>query len=109
MCSITTVDHRDCVWSTRQPGSPTFPPHAAWQYRLGNHPALEWVLDQYQESAPRDPTIREKFNTYSFADYKEKVIDLLGCVCAASVETQGIIEKMNTYPLQGEVAHEHNG
>ena len=67
------------------------------------------MLDQYQESAPRDPTIREKFNPYSFADYKEKVIDLLGCVCAASVETQGIIEKMNTYPLQGEVAHEHNG
>jgi predicted helicase len=84
-------------------------PPAAWQYRLGNRSALEWVLDQYKESTPRDPTIREKFNTYRFADYKEKVIDLLGRVCAVSVETQGIIEKMNTYPPQGETADEHNG
>ena len=52
------------------------------------------MLDQYKESTPRDPTIREKFNTYRFADYKEKVIDLLGRVCAVSVETQGIVEAM---------------
>ncbi len=84
-------------------------PPAAWLYRLGNRSALEWVLDQYKESTPRDPTIREKFNTYRFADYKEKVIDLLGRVCAVSVETQGIIEKMNAYPPQGETADEHNG
>ncbi len=84
-------------------------PPAAWRYRLGNRSALEWVLDQYKESAPRDPTIREKFKTYRFADYKEKVIDLLGRVCAVSVETQGIIEKMNAYPPQGETADEHNG
>ncbi len=30
-----------------------------------------------REKAARDPTNREKFNTYRFADYKEKVIDLL--------------------------------
>jgi hypothetical protein len=35
------------------------------------------ILDQYKEKKPRDPTIREKFNTYRFADYKEKVVDLL--------------------------------
>ncbi len=52
------------------------------------------MLDQYKESTPRDPTIREKFNTYRFADYKEKVIDLLGRVCAVSVETQRIVEAM---------------
>jgi len=84
-------------------------PPTAWRYRLGNRSALEWVLDQYKESTPRDPTIREKFNTYRFADYKEKVIDLLGRVCTVSVDTQGIIEKMNAYPPQGETAHEHNG
>ena len=67
------------------------------------------MLDQYKESTPRDPTIREKFNTYRFADYKEKVIDLLLRVCTVSVETQGIIEKMNATPPQGETAHEHNG
>jgi len=84
-------------------------PPAAWQYRLGNRSALEWVLDQYRESTPRDPTIREKFNTYCFADYKEKVIDLLLRVCTVSVETQGVIEKMNATPPQGETAHEHDG
>jgi predicted helicase len=52
-------------------------PEAAWDYRLGNRCAVEWILDQYKEKKPKDPTIREKFNTYRFADYKEKVIDLL--------------------------------
>jgi hypothetical protein len=36
------------------------------------------VLDQHKEKKPSDPTIREKFDTYRFADYKERVIDLLG-------------------------------
>lgn len=66
-------------------------PPAAWEYRLGNRCALEWVLDQYKEKKPKDPTIREKFNTYRFADYKEKVIDLLARVTTVSVETQAIV------------------
>ncbi len=69
-------------------------PTQAWDYRLGNRSALEWVLDQYKESTPKDPTIREKFNTYRFADYKEKVIDLLARVTTVSVETQKIVEEM---------------
>ena len=44
-------------------------PPEVWDYTLGNRSALEWILDQYKESKPRDPTIREKFNTYRFADY----------------------------------------
>jgi predicted helicase len=32
--------------------------------KLGNRCALEWILDQYKEKKPKDPTIREKFNTY---------------------------------------------
>ncbi len=27
-------------------------PENAWQYRLGNRSALEWVLDQYKEKNP---------------------------------------------------------
>jgi predicted helicase len=69
-------------------------PSIAWAYKLGNRSALEWVLDQYKESKPKDPTIAEKFNTYKFADYKEKVIDLLKRVCTVSVETMKIIEEM---------------
>ena len=69
-------------------------PPEAWTYRLGNRSALEWILDQYKEKTPKDPTIREKFNTYRFADHKEKVIDLLKRVTRVSVETMKIVEAM---------------
>ena len=67
-------------------------PESAWRYRLGSRSALEWVLDQYKERRPRDPTIAAKFNTYRFADYKERVIDLLQRVCTVSVETMRIVD-----------------
>ena len=66
-------------------------PAEAWNYKLGSRSALEWILDQYKEKKPKDPTIREKFNTYRFADHKEKVIDLLGRVCTVSVKTMRIV------------------
>ena len=69
-------------------------PPDAWRYQLGNRCALEWVLDQYKERKPRDPTIAEKFNTYRFADYKERVIDLLMRVCTVSVKTMDIVDDM---------------
>jgi predicted helicase len=69
-------------------------PKEAWAYKLGNRSALEWILDQYKESKPKDPTIAEKFNTYKFSDYKTQVIDLLKRVCTVSVETMKIIEQM---------------
>jgi predicted helicase len=69
-------------------------PAEAWEYRLGNRSALEWVLDQYKEKKPRDKTIAERFNTYRFADYKEQVIDLLQRVCTVSVATMKIIREM---------------
>jgi len=69
-------------------------PPAAWEYRLGTYSALEWVLERHKERTPKDPTIREKFNTYRFADYKERVIDLLRRVCTVSVETMKIVRQM---------------
>jgi predicted helicase len=69
-------------------------PPEAWNYKLGIRSALEWILDQYTESAPRDEIIREKFDTYSFADHKNHVIDLLCRVTRVSVETQRIIDQM---------------
>jgi predicted helicase len=69
-------------------------PKEAWDYRLGNRSGLEWILDQYKEKTPKDPTIREKFNTYRFADYKEKVIDLIRRVTRVSVETVAVTEAM---------------
>jgi predicted helicase len=71
-------------------------PKIGWDYQLGNRSALEWILDQYKEKKPKDPTIAEKFNTYRFADYKEQVIDLLQRVCTVSVETMKIIQEMGS-------------
>lgn len=76
-------------------------PVEAWTYRLGNRSGLEWVLDQYREKTPKDSTIREKFNTYRFADYKEKVIDLLMRVTRVSVETMEIVEAMRSAHRRG--------
>ncbi len=69
-------------------------PHEAWSYLLGNRCAIDWVLDQYKEKKPKDPTIREKFDTYRFKDHKEKVIDLLMRVTTVSVETARIVAAM---------------
>ncbi len=69
-------------------------PPMAWDYKLGNRTAIDWVLDQHKEKTPKDPTIREKFNTYRFADYKEQVIDLLRRVTTVSVATVEIVEAM---------------
>ena len=87
-------------------------PLEAWTYKLANRSALEWILDQYKEKTPKDPTIREKFNTYRFADHKEKVIDLLKRVTRVSVETMKIVEAMraekrelSACPQLGSVRH----
>ena len=69
-------------------------PGVAWSYRLGNRSAIEWVLDQYKERKPRDPTIAKRFNTYRFADHKEQVIDLLRRVCTVSVRTMDVVEEI---------------
>ncbi len=69
-------------------------PPEAWAYTLGNRCAIDWVLDQYKEKKPKDPTIREKFDTYRFKDHTEHVIDLLARVTTVSVETVRILAAM---------------
>lgn len=71
-------------------------PSEAWEYKLANRSALQWVLDQYKEETPKDPTIREKFNAYRFADYKENVIELLERVTTISIETVKIVQAMRS-------------
>lgn len=73
-------------------------PPEAWRYRLGNRSAIDWVLDQHKEKTPKDPTVREKFNTYRFADYKEQVVDLLARVVTVSLETVAITDAMAAVP-----------
>ena len=69
-------------------------PPEAWEYRLGSRSALEWVMDQYKERKPRDPTIAQRFNAYRFADHKERVINLLKRVCTVSVKTMDVVDDM---------------
>ena len=76
-------------------------PESAWRYRLGSRSALEWVLDQYKEKKPRDPTIRERFNNYKFADHKERVIELLQRVCTVSVNTMDVVDDMAYWDEDG--------
>ncbi|EGF91127.1 endonuclease and methylase LlaGI [Asticcacaulis biprosthecium C19] len=87
-------DHETSVITLDSETKLTGVPEQAWTYRLGNRSAIDWVLDQYKEKTPKDKTIREKFNTYRFAEYKEKVIDLLCRVTTVSVATQKIVEDM---------------
>lgn len=69
-------------------------PKLAWEYKLGNRSAIEWILEYYKEKKPKDKTIAEKFNTYNFADYKEEVIELIKKVCTVSIKTMEIVNKM---------------
>ncbi|MDZ4878755.1 MAG: hypothetical protein CLLPBCKN_008192 [Chroococcidiopsis cubana SAG 39.79] len=71
-------------------------PTSAWEYMLGNHSALEWVLDQYKEKKPKDATVAARFHTYRFANYKEQAIALLQRVCTVSVETMRIVGEMSS-------------
>jgi hypothetical protein len=71
------------------------------QYATGRHLLLMTELEYIRrnvrvrpDGTPQDPTIREKFNTYRLADYKERVIDLLQRVTTVSVETMKIIGRM---------------
>jgi predicted helicase len=69
-------------------------PREAWNYRLGNRSAIDWVLDQHKQKTPRDPTVRQKFYSYRFADQKEDMIKLLARVITVSLETVKITEAM---------------
>lgn len=69
-------------------------PLTAWEYKLGNRSALDWLLDQYKESKSKDATIAEKFSTYKLNDYKPKLINLIGKICTVSVKTMEIFALM---------------
>lgn len=73
-------------------------PAAAWDYRLGNRSAIDWVLDRHKEKKPKDPIVRETFDTYRFADRKERVIELLERVVTVSMGTVEIVEAMRKAP-----------
>lgn len=69
-------------------------PTGTWNHRLGNRAAIDWVLDQYKERKPKDPTIRARFDTYRFADHKEAVIALLARVVTVSLQTLATVAEI---------------
>jgi len=71
-------------------------PLEAWTYRLGNRSALEWIFDQFKEKKSKDPSVAERFDSYSFAGHKERVVELLGRLVRVSVETMAIVKEMDT-------------
>ena len=67
-------------------------PKEAYDYRLGNRSALEWVIDQYQVSTDKRSGI---LNDPNRQDDKEYILRLIGQVVTVSLETVRIV---NTLP-----------
>ncbi len=79
-------------------------PQQAWNYKLGNQSAIEWILEQYKEKKVKDIAIIEKINSkefkaYQFSEHKEFVIDLIKRICTVSVKTLEITEQIGKYKI----------
>ena len=64
-------------------------PAKAFDYRLGNRSALEWVIDQYRVKTDKRSGI---VNDPNRADDPEYIVKLIGKVIAVSLETVEIVE-----------------
>ena len=64
-------------------------PAKAFDYRLGNRSALEWVIDQYRVKTDKRSGIENDPNR---ADDEEYIVRLIGKVVAVSLETVEIVE-----------------
>ena len=64
-------------------------PAEAFEYRLGNRSALDWVIDQYQVSMDKRSGITSDPNGYS--DDERYIVDLVERVVRVSVETVAIV------------------
>ena len=66
-------------------------PPKAFEYRLGNRSALEWVIDQYRVKTDKRSGI---VNDPNRADNPRYIVKLIGKVIAVSLETVEIVEKL---------------
>ena len=66
-------------------------PAQAFDYRLGNRSALEWVLDQYRVKVDKRSGI---VNDPNRDDDPQYIVQLIGKVIAVSVETVEIVESL---------------
>jgi predicted helicase len=72
-------------------------PPEAFEYRLGNRSALEWVIDQYQVSTDRRSGITNDPNR---ADDPSYIIRLIGQVITVSLETVKIVRSLPDLGLE---------
>jgi len=66
-------------------------PAAAFEYRLGNRSALEWVIDQYQVKTDKRSGITSDPNR---PDDPEYIVRLVGQVIRVSLETVRIVNAL---------------
>ena len=66
-------------------------PPEAFDYRLGNRSALEWVIDQYRITRDEHAKITSDPNRL---DDEEYIVRLIGQVIAVSLETQKVVSSL---------------
>ena len=74
-------------------------PPAAFDYRLGNRSALEWVIDQYQASTDPRSGITNDPNR---PDDPQYILRLLGQVITVSLETVKVVKALPPLVPQGQ-------
>jgi predicted helicase len=76
-------------------------PPETFDYRLGTHSALEWVIDQYRVRKDKRSGIAYDPNRYgAYRDKGERyIIRLVGQVVAVSVETVQIVNGLAAKPF----------
>jgi predicted helicase len=66
-------------------------PPAAFEYRLGNRSALEWIIDQYQVSTDKRSGITNDPNRAGEPDY---IVKLIGKITTVSLETVNTVNAL---------------
>jgi very-short-patch-repair endonuclease len=75
-------------------------PAEAFEYRLGNRSAVEWVIDQYQVRRDDHGVVVSDPNRYS--DNERYIVELVGRVIRVSVETAAIVRGLPALGIGGE-------
>ena len=71
-------------------------PPEAYDYRLGNRSALEWIVDQYRVKTDKRSGI---VNDPNRADQPRYIVDLIGRVIHVSLRTVEIVGRLGEYKL----------
>ncbi|PJF23234.1 MAG: hypothetical protein CUN56_01985 [Phototrophicales bacterium] len=69
-------------------------PAEAWEYKLGNRSALDWLIDQYRVKTHKRSGIVSDPNTYS--DDPRYIVELIERVTHLSVETMKLVNQLES-------------